>query len=260
MDPLGKLLGLDQYERAARLYPALLAVAPASATLILWAPDASALVQGAFGALATAIMTLVLMRYGRARGRAVQKKMIDRDGGLHSTIALRHRDQTFASASKARYHAFLQAKGHAMPDEDQEHTDPVAADDRYRAAADWLRTQTRDAKKFALLQAENRDYGFRRNLLGLKPLGLTITIAAIAANIALALTLPDDQTRRLAALILAAVLAAVALVWLFVVTIEFVADASRSYTEQLYACCDVLAKAPVKKGARSKPRASTSDA
>lgn len=250
MDPIGKVLGLDQYERAARLYPALIAVAPASATIVLWAPEASALVRGTIGVVATAALTLLLMRYGRAKGRAVQERMVARDGGLGSTIALRHRDGTLATATKERYHAFLRSKGLVIPDRAQEDADPVAADDRYRSAADWLRTQTRDPGRFALLQAENRDYGFRRNLLGLKPLGLGVTLLALCADIVLLLTSSGNGTHEVAAIILAVALAAAALAWVFLVTIDFVADASRSYTEQLFACCDVLAEAPARAAKR----------
>lgn len=246
MDPLGKVLGLDHYERAARLYPALLAVAPASATVVLWAPDASALVRSAIGAVVTVGFTLLLMRYGRAKGRAVQDRMIERDGALGSTLALRHRDGAFAAATKERYHAFLRSKGLVIPNRAEEEADPASADDRYRSAADWLRVQTRDSKKFTLLHAENRDYGFRRNLLGLKPLGLSMAIVSLCADLALLYLLPVAETQRIAALILAAALAVATMVWIFVVTIHFVADASRSYTEQLLACCDLLHELPAR--------------
>ena len=198
----------------------------------------------------TTALTLLLMRYGRAKGRAVQERMIARDGGLGSTIALRHRDQTLATASKARYHSFLRSKGLPIPDPAAEAADPVAADDAYRSAADWLRGRTRDPKKFALLQAENRDFGFRRNLLGLRPLGLALTLTSLAADLAILWLSPGNGTQRTAAIILAASLVAVSLAWIFMVTTAFVSDASRSYTDQLYACCDILQDTPATKAKR----------
>ena len=240
MDAVAKVLGLDGYQRTARLYPALLSVAPVSATVLLWAPQASALVGGAASVAVTAALTLLLMRYGRARGRAVQGRLIERNGGLESTVALRHRDRMIATASKERYHRILRTQGLKIPTAAAETADPAKADDCYRAAADWLRGRTRDQERFALLHAENRDYGFRRNLLGLKPLGITLTLMALGADALLGRLSMSDEGRLVAAGVLGAVLVAALAAWLFVVTEAFVTDASRSYTEQLLACCDAL--------------------
>ena len=242
MDLIAKALGLDRYERSARLYPALLSVAPVSATMFVWAPQASVLVGGGISATVTGALSLLLMRYGRSRGRAVQQHLIARNGGLESTIALRHRDRMIATASKERYHRFLRAEGVKIPSAASEAADPVKADDCYRSAADWLRSRTKDPQKFALLQADNRDYGFRRNLLGLKPLGLSLAILAFIANAGLGFCFMADRSRFVAAAILGAGLLVAIMVWILIVTTEFVADASRSYTEQLLACCDALAE------------------
>jgi hypothetical protein len=242
MDIIGNVLGLDRYERSARLYPALLSVAPVSATMFLWAPQASVLVGGAASATVTAALSLLLMRYGRSRGRIVQERLIARNGGLESTTALRHRDRRVATASKERYHRFLRAQGLKIPQAAAEAADPAKADDIYRSAADWLRTRTRDPAKFELLHAENRDFGFRRNLLGLKPLGLSLAMLSFLANARLGYLFMADHMRLLVSAILGAALLATIMAWLVIVTMDFVADAARSYTEQLLACCDILAE------------------
>lgn len=245
MDAAAKVLGLDRYERAARLYPAILSVAPVSATLFLWAPQASALIGGAASVTVTTALSLLLMRYGRARGRAVQQRLIARNGGLESTVALRHRDRMIASASKERYHRFLRSQGLKIPTAAAEAADSAKADDCYRSAADWLRGRTRDQERFALLHAENRDYGFRRNLLGLKPLGIILMVMALSADALLGWLSMANHERLVAAAVLGAVLTASLAAWLLVVTEAFVVDASRSYTEQLLACCDTLSVQPV---------------
>jgi hypothetical protein len=51
------------------------------------------------------------------------------------------------------------------------------ADAKYRAATTRLIERRRDAK-YKMLHRENAQYGFRRNLLGLKPLALTLALAA----------------------------------------------------------------------------------
>jgi hypothetical protein len=82
---------------------------------------------------------------------------------------LRHRDHRIAPTTKQRYHAQLMTVlGTPMPSEADETNDPAAADHVYLSACDLLRARSRGAGYEALFE-ENIDYGFRRNLLGLKP-------------------------------------------------------------------------------------------
>lgn len=249
MEAFLKGVGLDHYQRAAHLNPAILAVLPVFVTLALWLPRETALLGGLISVASSVALAVLLMQFGRARGRQIQARMTSKIGGLASTRALRHGDPMIAQASRARYHAFLGASGLIMPSADEQRADPAGADDRYRAAADWLREQTRDPKKFAMLHGENRAYGFRRNLLGLRPIGLLlIGISLMGNGASLYFWGAQDQTREIAGAILAVLLLVGGLVWLLVVTEGFVEDASRSYTERLLASCDQLAKPKQKKG------------
>lgn len=248
MEAFLKGLGLDHYQRAAHLNPAILTVLPIFVTLALWLPRESALLGGLISVASSVALAVLLMQFGRARGRQIQARMTAKRGGLASTRALRHGDPMIAQASRARYHAFLGASGLIMPSTDEQAVDPAEADDRYRAAADWLREQTRDSKKFALLHGENRSYGFRRNLLGLKTIGLLlIGFSLIGDGAAVYFWGGQDQTREIAGGILAVLLLVGGFVWLLVVTEPFVEDASRAYTERLLASCDQLAKTKQKK-------------
>ena len=49
----------------------------------------------------------------------------------------------------------------------------------YGSAVDELRRLTRDTERFPLVYKGNTEYGFRRNLLGLKKIGLGVAIAAL---------------------------------------------------------------------------------
>jgi hypothetical protein len=49
-------------------------------------------------------------------------------------------------------------------------------------ASDWLRDHTRDRKKFNILFDELVTYGFRRNLLGLKPTSLIMNAVVVAVS------------------------------------------------------------------------------
>jgi hypothetical protein len=85
-----------------------------------------------------------------------------------------------------RYRAFLkgQLPHLALPTAEEERADPEGADRAYESVTAWLRTQTRDTKTFSILFRENISYGFRRNLWGLKPLGVTIALLAASASTA----------------------------------------------------------------------------
>ena len=98
---------------------------------------------------------------------------------MPTTIALRHRDNFLDSVSKARYHEAICSKlGIEMPTPDDEATDPAKADDTYLGATKRLRELTRSDKH--LLLKENIAYGFHRNMLAMKPVGiLTSTIGLL---------------------------------------------------------------------------------
>ncbi|MDL5047290.1 hypothetical protein QQ054_14825 [Oscillatoria amoena NRMC-F 0135] len=57
------------------------------------------------------------------------------------------------------------------------------ADDIYASCADWLRERTRDREKFPLVFKELTNYGYCRNLLGLKPIGLTLALLGISFGV-----------------------------------------------------------------------------
>jgi hypothetical protein len=85
---------IDPYERQARLYPALLALLPLLAMImLLYSPKASAL---------TSILTLAVSCGGlylmtnlcREFGKRLEEKLFREWGGKPTTQLLRHRDHT----------------------------------------------------------------------------------------------------------------------------------------------------------------------
>lgn len=57
-----------------------------------------------------------------------------------------------------------------------------AALELYGSAGDELRRLTRDTKRFPLVFEGNIDYGFRRNLLGLKKFGVSVALTGLGAS------------------------------------------------------------------------------
>ena len=114
----------------------------------------------------------------------MEERLLAEWGGWPSTAVLRHRNSTFDEVTKSRFHKRLVELGavEAMPTPAEEIADPGKADATYSAAATWLRSKTRDAKKFPLVFEENINYRFLRNLLGSKWYGLGAAGLGIAAD------------------------------------------------------------------------------
>lgn len=175
-----KMLIFDRYDRPARLYPAMLVVLPALILFAtLFAPNAS--ITGAVESIAVLCgVSFAMTRVARDAGKRVELKLFKEWGGVPSTQILRHRDTRLNSHTKATYHTFLSSKiGRPMPSPESESNNPIAADELYAAATDWLRTQTRDTTQFGLLFRENIAYGFQRNALGLRWIGVGVALLSL---------------------------------------------------------------------------------
>lgn len=170
----------DPYERAARLYPALLALLPMLIVLVTTSvfgkPLATQLItlSGACG------MAYLLANISRMLGKAQEHRLFDAWSGTPTTQLLRHRNEFIDPHTKQRYHAFLARKIKiAFPTREDEHASPEAADEIYRAGVKWLLGKTRDKKRFALLFKENVSYGFHRNGFGLRWIGGLIDLISV---------------------------------------------------------------------------------
>jgi hypothetical protein len=140
-----------------------------------------------------------------------------------------------------------------MPSAQAEKDDPDTADNRYRGAVEWLLEATRGEKRFPLVRAENISYGFRRNLLGMKTPAIALIICCLIADICLTVrSFHGDGKLFEGGCALAGIIFISGLIWLFVIRMDFVEDAGRSYALRLLAQCDVLASKPQIKGTRGR--------
>jgi hypothetical protein len=236
----------DRYDRNARLRPALLVLLPIILLVAVWWPQLWTVVGGLISLLGASGVIFLLSRYARTAGRRLQAQMTAEDGGLASTRMLRHSDQLVSPVTKSRYHDFLRSNGLPIPSAEDEAADPGHADACYQSACDWLREQTR-GPAHSLLLDENIDYGFRRNLVGMKPLGMTLTVLAFVANaVMLYISRATMDTRWTLGAVLAAGLAVLLLIWIGFLRRSFVEDASVAYSQRLLAFCDMPAPAASK--------------
>jgi hypothetical protein len=240
----------DAYNRVARIYPGIIAFAPVvwSASAFGFTPD---LRSGGFALLVVACLLYFFASLARSRGKILEETLIRKWGAWPTTLFLRHRDEHFDKMTKGRYHATLAKLCKlAFPSAADEQRDPRGADDVYRSATKKL-IEARRGPQFKMLHDENTSYGFRRNLLGLKPISLVIgALAAFATGMSWWLSMPTPMTVVAA---FAAFKSAPLLGLLFVIDVgyllliaivvreSFVFQAAKEYTDALFRTLDAPA-------------------
>lgn len=238
-----EIKGFDSYSLKARYYPTVIVFAPLCMIVLaagsgLWGP-----MKGIIGATVAGLgLALVLDQVGRDQGKKKEPALYTVWGGKPTTRWLRHRDNTLDAITKRRYHEKLGklVEGVKIPSAQDEAETPEAADAVYESCAALLRQRTR-GKEFSLLFQENTNYGFRRNLWGMKPAGIVISIigtlgcAALAARFFLA-----DNEGWLVAVICAAICVVLLVLWTLRFTPNWVRIPAEEYARQLLAACDSL--------------------
>lgn len=233
---------LNSYDRKARLYPALLVMLVPVISFTLVAPVFSRQIMG-LASLAITLGTLMfLSSLGRERGKRIEPQLFQAWNGTPTTLMVLHATTDLDHVTLARYRKVLEAniKNLKFLDPVDEESDRPRAVSICESAVKWLRETTRDSKKFPLIFAENTNYGFRRNLLGVKPVAilmclLTFLITALYAWLATAGNVLAISSQSWTA----AVVALIGLIiWGRVVNAEFVKTTAFTYATALLAACD----------------------
>jgi hypothetical protein len=255
----------DSYSRQARLFPGLLTLFPIILTAIAWFPR---LVTSSWGATLVTVATSCGLLYGlsvlsRSRGKKIEKRLLAEWGGWPTTIWLRHREEHLPSPVLARYNAFFakHVPFFIAPTAEREEADPKAADGMYASAVKWLQERCR-GKGFPLVEKENAEYGFRRNLRGLKPIGVAACLAALLisggaivwrydtiipaiSGPSVPMLLKSLATIKPAAIGAICVDLAALFAWFLIVRDDWVRDAGDQFARALLACCDTIDISPV---------------
>lgn len=175
----------DPYERKARITPGLLVVLPILVPLVSVYGAKHPVLTAVVGLLGGCGVTYALGSIARGRGKNLEERLVRSWGGMPTTLLLRHRDDSLDRVSKERYHEAIRSKlGIKTPTSEQEAADPAKADDVYVGATRRLRELTRGDKK--LLLKENIAYGFHRNMLAMKPVGVLSSVIGIVYGLLIA--------------------------------------------------------------------------
>jgi hypothetical protein len=261
IESLSKLL--DPYDRQARLYPSLLAVAPFAVVYVCLFGTDKIFTSTVISILVSCGLAYALGRLARDAGKRIQDGLFIGWGGAPTTQLLRHSNTVLDIHTKERYHAVLaKGLGKQLPSKDQESSDPAGADELYRAATIWLLGQTRDTKRFSLLFKENIAFGFHRNALGLRRVGIVISVLSLAwavTQTGSSLQIYTASVLEMARHVSPSEFIAMGtslvflLIWTFMISEEALRRTGFAYATRLLESCDHLsaagaaAKSPAKK-------------
>ena len=225
------MIGLDKYTLNARLKPALLTALPVAILIVSW-PGFTLGWSALWALLVTCGSTMFLSQVARDRGKRLEPKLFDAQGGRPSDRLLSHAHASNNSVLLAERHRKLRAMlPHLrIPTREEELEFPGDAREVYAACVAHLIAKTRGD---ALLLQENINYGFRRNLLGLKPFGVSISV--------LVAVISGLQWLAVPFVISLAALAA----WLLVVRPDWPSIPSNAYAARLLEWLDKQATPPV---------------
>ncbi|OPH84362.1 hypothetical protein B2M20_02380 [Nitrobacter vulgaris] len=179
--------------------------------------------------------------------------MLDEWGGWPTTYLLRHTSR-LDEHTRRRYHQYLAARlpDLQFPSHADEKKNQVAADAIYASAIKWLKEKVR--KTAPLVDKENAQYGFRRNMRGMRTMGLWGALIAIVASLVAIAAQIDVWPQAVADMKLfiaelrkagnpaiwgALVIDILAvLAWTLVVNDEWVKGGAEQYAEALFATCE----------------------
>ena len=241
----------DEYDTRSRLFPALLITLPILSLAFAAAPSARNFVGVGVGTLLEGAILYFLSRVARDQGFKIQKELFGKWGGPPTTRMLRHRDLHLDPTTKARLKVTLaKTCGIKFPAEQEEQSDPVQADSLYASAVRSLLEQRRDKKQHRLIFVENCNYGFARNLFGMRKAGMAVALLCGVADVAVW----HFASLKPALVVSGAISLATLLLLSAYVNEGFVRRSADAYAEALLRSCE---PSPAK--GRSSTRRSTSE-
>lgn len=228
----------DIYTLRARLFPAFLVFLPFGLGIVSLFPEKIIGWGAILSLLASCGFTMLLAQMARDPGKKKEKKLFDDWGGTPTTLLLRHREEKIDLYSLERVHRKLtELTGILLPTKEEEQQNHSDADQKYESCIRYLREATRDKKKFSLVFSENVNYGFRRNLWSMKPIGIFLTLLGIFMAL-FSIVMPKTVFPYSMFCLLIDLL--LLIWWCFSINPDWVKNAAFTYANTLIATCDTL--------------------
>jgi len=237
---VGKFSGLDRYTLQARLLPVVIVFLPIGLAITSVFP----INEIGWGILTSSLSGLTFVAFlaqiGRDLGKKMEPYLYEKWGGKPTSIIMRYKQTWLNPESLSRYHKKLsEILKVAQPSKEQEDNDPNEADKKYGTFVDYLKEKTRDHTAFPLVIEENINYGFRRNLWGMKSVGIILSLLAVIVpyfSFFLSQFIKLSMTKF--NFIASAISACFLVFWVFRITPTWVKIAANAYAERLVTSCE----------------------
>jgi drug/metabolite transporter superfamily protein YnfA len=218
----------DTYSQRARIAPVLLVVLPLL-TICLFAPKIGAQYSAIpiIFVVAAAVFAEEIVRFA---GKGLESKLAERWDGMPTVRALRYGNGDEGSLRDRRRREVIHLSGVELPNEIDERSDPKGADQIYDDAIRRCLSIVRRRQPKSMLGDENARYGFRRNMLGVKPLALGVIVIVVGADLWLGL----HEKAFGSLLISGGLLVADSLAWTVVVTRSWVREQSITFAQRFF--------------------------
>lgn len=233
---------VDAYTARARLLPGLVTVLPLAVTVYAWNPG-HLLDWNSLGAILTGFGGMILLSFiARDLGKSVENRLFKKWTGRPTELAIMH-SGPMDPPLRSRRHAALRLlfADVDIPTAEEEAVDRDAAYKRFTTITTLMISHCRNKRKWPLLFEENCNYGFRRNMLGMKPIGLTISlITSIALALLLFMAFSLHQQVPVIAIAIEAVNVLMLLLWIFWVNEASVRKGADLYAARLFEVLDTV--------------------
>jgi hypothetical protein len=131
--------------------------------------------------------------------------------------------------------------GIKMPSVEDEQANPEKTYDIYKSCVLLLKSKTRDKEKYRMIFAENINFGFRRNLWGMKSYALVFTILSIFLVLVQIYSDWNGLSGVRPVISIALILDISFLsIWIFQINPDWVKSTSEAYVTQLLYACDQI--------------------
>ena len=226
----------DSYSLQSRVLPAVIFMLPffIEANYIIALLDYQIVISATISNILLFVSLSLFANWARYFGRKKEQQFFKKWGGAPTTRFLRENNTEYNPYKRKEVKKYLKMMFNnlKMPTAEEERLHMGDCDKKYEAYVSDLRSLTREPKKFALLQSENRNYGMWRNLYGLKNAALVVIFIFFITNLLLAIFIPSVMSVT-NCVILSTILMILALIWLFVVTQTKIKDIAECYARQL---------------------------
>ena len=228
---------MDRYQMRARVQPATLTAMPLALTFAVVLGLQRDLLSGLFGFLGAAGVMYFIAHLVRDRGRSLERSLWQSWGGAPTTQLLRGSSDRSSQAVIQRRWAVMSK---LVPESSGDTDRPNEGDIETYVAV--LRERTRSAENFPLVAAESAAYGFRRNMLGLRPIGIGSSVVALitAASVLVQHAVAGDGHQNTVLAVTALLDALFLSAWLFIINGGWVKEQAFNYAEALLGAAENL--------------------